>query len=144
MTGPLPKAVRTLPERLKSAGYTTAMVGKWHLGDKDGFTPLDRGFDSYFGFLVGSHSYLPSPASPAPILRNRDAVEEPRYLTDAFGEEAAAFVEKQRGRAEAVLPLPRLQCPAHADPGDREVPAAIPENLGSAATGLRRHGQRHG
>jgi arylsulfatase A-like enzyme len=105
-TGPLPLSVTTLPDRLRTAGYTTCLVGKWHLGLADGYTPLDRGFGEFFGILGGGHQYLPpkSAADPGvrgayntPIQRNRAAVAENRYLTDAFGEEAAAFVERQRG-----------------------------------------------
>lgn len=100
VSGPLPKAVKTLPNRLRAAGYTTGMVGKWHLGDAAGFTPMDRGFDEFFGFTGGGHIYIPKPNSKGeygvPILRNREPIHEERYLTDAFGEEAAAFVERQR------------------------------------------------
>jgi arylsulfatase A-like enzyme len=101
LASPLPKQAHPLPKRLQSAGYKTGMVGKWHLGGAAGFTPLDRGFDEFFGFLGGGHRYIIRPggkgAYNAPILRNREAVNESRYLTDAFGEEAAAFVERQRG-----------------------------------------------
>jgi arylsulfatase A-like enzyme len=100
VTGPLPRGVTTIAERLRSAGYTTGMVGKWHLGEKDGFSPVDRGFESFFGFLGGGHYYLPGANQKgeyaASILHNREARPESRYLTDAFGEEAAAFVEQQR------------------------------------------------
>ncbi len=99
-TGPLPQGIRTLPDRLRAAGYTTAMVGKWHLGERAGHTPVDRGFDEFFGFLGGGHQYILQPGGKgeynAPILRNREPTNEKRYLTDAFGEEAAAFVERQR------------------------------------------------
>lgn len=101
LTRPLPKPVVTLPQRLKAAGYVTGMVGKWHLGTTAGLTPLDRGFDHFFGFLGGGHYYLPAPNQKgeyaAPILRDREPISETRYLTDAFGAEAAAFVEAQRG-----------------------------------------------
>ena len=100
LAGPLPAQAHTLPKRLQAAGYTTAMVGKWHLGTENGFTPVDRGFAEFFGFLGGGHVYLPKPGGKgeysAPILRNREPIDESRYLTDAFGEEAAAFVERQR------------------------------------------------
>lgn len=43
-----PKYV-TIAETLKSVGYATAMVGKWHLGDDLEFLPINQGFDSYFG-----------------------------------------------------------------------------------------------
>ena len=45
--GPLPAQAHTLPQRLKAAGYVTGMVGKWHLGSTEGFTPVDRGFDQF-------------------------------------------------------------------------------------------------
>jgi arylsulfatase A-like enzyme len=101
LAGPLPAQAITLPQRLKAAGYATFMVGKWHLGTTAGFMPVDRGFDEFFGFLGGGHQYIIQPTGKgeynAPILRNRDPVNERRYLTDAFGEEAAAFVNRQRG-----------------------------------------------
>ena len=98
--GPLPAQANTLPQRLKAAGYVTGMVGKWHLGSTEGFTPVDRGFDEFFGFVGGGHQYIFQPGGKgeynAPILRNREPLNEKRYLTDAFGEEAASFVERQR------------------------------------------------
>ncbi len=98
--GPLPAQASTLPQRLKDAGYITGMVGKWHLGSTEGFTPTDRGFDEFFGFVGGGHQYIIQTNGKgeynAPILRNREPTIEQRYLTDAFGEEAAAFVEQQR------------------------------------------------
>jgi arylsulfatase A-like enzyme len=109
VTGPFPLAVPTLPERLRAVGYATGLVGKWHLGLIDGYTPLDRGFDEFFGILGGGHHYLPRPpAAPAtrrgtytsPIQRNRTPVEETRYLTTAFGEEAAAFIERREPTEE--------------------------------------------
>jgi arylsulfatase A-like enzyme len=100
LTRPLPRAVVTLPQRLQAAGYATFMVGKWHLGTAAGFTPLDRGFDHFFGFLGGGHFYQPGPNQKgeyaAPILRDREPLQEKRYLTDAFGDEAAAFVAAQK------------------------------------------------
>ena len=40
---------RTLPQILKEAGYATGMFGKWHLGDRDGRFPHQRGFDEWYG-----------------------------------------------------------------------------------------------
>jgi len=94
---PLPAVARTMPKRLSEAGYATGMVGKWHLGP---IMPVDRGFDSYFGFLAGMHGYLPKPTGntqlTAPLFRDHEPMEETRYLTDAFGDEATKFIEKQR------------------------------------------------
>jgi arylsulfatase A-like enzyme len=125
-TGPLPLSVTTLPDRLSAAGYTTCLVGKWHLGLADGYAPLDRGFDEFFGILGGGHHYLPATstadpgvrgASDTPIQRNREAIAESRYLTDAFGEEAAAFVERQRGATRPFFSLSGIQCRPHAARG---------------------------
>lgn len=95
----LPRSETTLAERLKSVGYATGMVGKWHLGYKPESQPTARGFDEFFGFLSGANNYIASVRrgeSRNPILRGTQTVEEKEYLTDAFGREAVAFIEKQK------------------------------------------------
>ncbi len=99
----LPLEQVTIASALKNAGYTTAMVGKWHLGAHPVYHPNRRGFDEYFGCLGGGHQYFdhnqfktdPMKAKQEyfiPIVRNATTVEESEYLTDAFGREASAFV----------------------------------------------------
>jgi arylsulfatase A-like enzyme len=91
----LPLSEKTLADRLKAVGYATGIVGKWHLGYRPEFHPLKRGFDEYFGFLGGAHSYLDSRADKDnPILRGTAPVDEPEYLTDAFQREALAFIDR--------------------------------------------------
>lgn len=86
-------SVTTLAERLKTFGYTTGIIGKWHLGYRAECQPSANGFDEFFGFLGGSNKYLPEKRKPErPILRNDKPVYEPTYLTDAFGREAADFI----------------------------------------------------
>ena len=93
----LPLTERTMADRLKAAGYKTGIVGKWHLGHtEDKFHPLERGFDEFFGFLGGSHSYLRSGTGPTAIYRGREEVQEKEYLTDAFAREGVAFIEKHK------------------------------------------------
>jgi arylsulfatase A-like enzyme len=93
----LPLEEKTLADRLKAAGYATGMVGKWHLGYQDKFHPLKRGFDEFYGFLGGAHSYLDARADAAnPILRGTQTVEEQEYLTDAFGREAVAYIDRHK------------------------------------------------
>ena len=93
----LPLSETTLADLLKKEGYATGLVGKWHLGYKPEYHPMKRGFDEFFGFLAGSHSYLDARADKAnPILRGTEPVDEPEYLTDAFTREAVAFIERHK------------------------------------------------
>jgi arylsulfatase A-like enzyme len=93
----LPLDQVTLADRLKKQGYATGMVGKWHLGYLPQYHPTKRGFDEYFGFLGGAHSYLDSEGDPSNrILRGMEPVEEKSYLTDAFGREAVAFIDRHK------------------------------------------------
>src|SRR5690349_15448116 len=54
----LPLDQRTIADRLHAAGYATGLVGKWHQGFKAAHHPQSRGFDEFFGFLVGGHNYI--------------------------------------------------------------------------------------
>ena len=95
----VPRSIPTLAERLKAAGYATAMAGKWHIGFKEGLRPHERGFDSFYGFLSGARSFYPDPGGRSPIVRNGTPIRnEPAYLTDALGGESAAFIERSKGK----------------------------------------------
>jgi arylsulfatase A-like enzyme len=95
----LPLSETTLADRLKAAGYRTALFGKWHLGSADRFHPQSRGFDEFFGFLGGQHSYVdPRPASPNPLLDGRTPVRETTYLTDTLSSRAVEFIRRNRSR----------------------------------------------
>lgn len=48
----------TLAQLLKSSGYHTGMIGKWHLGSQPQFYPMNRGFEEFVGFLPGETSYM--------------------------------------------------------------------------------------
>ncbi len=94
----LPLSERTMADRFKALGYATALVGKWHLGSRPEFHPRKRGFDEFFGFLGGAHSYTDLKRTiPQPIMRNEEPVGEREYLTDALSREAAAFIDRHRG-----------------------------------------------
>jgi N-acetylgalactosamine-6-sulfatase len=53
----LPPRMAVLAPGLKSAGYATALIGKWHMGYDAKFNPLDQGFDRFFGILGGNVDY---------------------------------------------------------------------------------------
>ena len=101
----------TIADVLKSAGYQTSMVGKWHLGYLPQFHPLSRGFQDYFGGLAGGSIFIdqsrPGVESIGNWPRQRDRlkgvyngtalVQVDEYLTDAFTNRATQFIEKQHG-----------------------------------------------
>jgi arylsulfatase A-like enzyme len=90
----LPTSQTTLADRLKSAGYATGLVGKWHLGWAPEFHPQKRGFDEFFGFLGGTHTYFAGES--ADVYRGTEPIKEPAYLTDAIGREAVSFIERHK------------------------------------------------
>jgi arylsulfatase A-like enzyme len=95
----LPLSETTIPQVLARAGYVTGMVGKWHLGLEPGFHPTRRGFQEFFGFPHGSHTYFDKGTDKVnPIMRGREPVHENEYLTDAFTREAVAFIERHKSK----------------------------------------------
>ncbi len=95
----LPANETTLAEALKKRGYTTGIVGKWHLGQTRSQHPQSRGFDEFFGMLHGGHIYF-GPDSKGPLVRGWRCVDQDRgesdYLTDTFTEEGLAFIERHQ------------------------------------------------
>ncbi len=93
----LPRGEHTLGDHLRSAGYSTAIVGKWHLGSTEGFHPNDRGFDFFCGMLGGSHGYFPDPENNL-LHRNGDPLRQfsSPYLTDFFTDESLRWIGKQQ------------------------------------------------
>lgn len=91
----LPVSEKTMADYLKGQGYRTALVGKWHLGFTPERHPLKRGFDEFFGFLGGAHSYV-NPRQGEPIVRGTQEVDEKEYLTDALTREAVSFIERHK------------------------------------------------
>jgi len=93
---------RTLADELKASGYRTANVGKWHLsGNKRPWplpSPHERGFDEFVGIEGGMDDFWEGTS----LLRFENgeyqAFASPEYLTDFFGKEAIAFIERQANR----------------------------------------------
>ena len=109
--GGLPVSETTLANRLKAAGYATGLVGKWHLGASDAQHPQSRGFDEFFGFLGGAHSYFDRTG----ILRGKKQVDEFDYATDAFGREAISFIDRHKSESWFLyLAFNAVHTPMHA------------------------------
>ena len=122
----LPVSEKTIADRLKTAGYATGIIGKWHLGDAPEHRPLARGFDEFFGFLGGGHSYFPGEG--APIYRGEDDVEEKAYLTDAFAREAVDYIDRHQDEPFFLyLAFNAVHTPMHADDARLKKFAAIPD-----------------
>ncbi len=76
----------TIAETLKSVGYATAAVGKWHLGDEPRFLPTNQGFDSYYGIPYSNDMYPAKSMQYASNCRFRDG-ESLQTLEEAFANE---------------------------------------------------------
>ncbi len=140
---------------MSAAGYVTGLVGKWHLGIAPEFHPFERGFDEFFGFLRGGHSFQPGlPIIIFPdrnglgedfraieegrttldgqIFRGAERVAEEEYLTDAFAREAVSFIERhEKDPFFLLLSFNAVHTPMHAT-DDRL------EKFGSIADPMRR------
>lgn len=85
----LPEAEETLAELVKRAGYTTMLIGKWHLGGLPDHSPLKHGFDGFYG--VPHSNDMPNFA----LYRGEKKIEEPveqSTLTQRYADEAIAFI----------------------------------------------------
>jgi arylsulfatase A-like enzyme len=87
----------TLADELKSAGYQTALVGKWHLGLESPNTPNERGFDHFHGFLGDMmDSYTTHLRSGHNYMRLNSTVINPEgHATDIFTDWAADYLRER-------------------------------------------------
>ena len=109
----------TIAETLRPAGYTTLAAGKWHVGG----TPMDRGFDRYFGMLGGACSYF-VPDKTFRLDREPFATNDRNfYSTNAFTDYALEFLD-EAGRKDKPFFLYMAynapHYPLHALPEDIE------------------------
>jgi arylsulfatase A-like enzyme len=108
----LPLSEKTLADCLGGVGYTSGIIGKWHLGSHPDLHPLKRGFNEFFGHLGGGHRYFPqeltlrnteearneSDSYRLWIMRDQTPVKTTGYLTDEFSDEAARFIERNQAK----------------------------------------------
>jgi arylsulfatase len=126
--GELSASCPTIAEVLRPAGYATFMTGKWHLtrhtaaeGPKDNW-PLQRGFDRFFGTIMGGGSYF----DPASLTRDNAPIAPGSadfYYTDAIADNAARFVAEHRAKSPdrpffLYVAFTAPHWPMHAKPQD--------------------------
>ena len=87
----LPPNHPTVASLLKTAGYATALVGKWHMGWKPEFGPNQHGYDEFFGILSGAADYF---THSGDLWENLTPTERVGYLTDLLTERAIAYIRR--------------------------------------------------
>ena len=94
----IPAGYPTLPERLRGAGYWTALIGKWHLGYLPRFGPLRSGYDAFFGVMGAFTGYYTHSGDDGELdlYEGETTTEEAGYVTDLLSDRAAAYVERTR------------------------------------------------
>ena len=95
---------RSLPRLLRNSGYATALIGKWHLGWKEEFSPGAHGFEYFFGFKSGFIDYYQHTAGTdgplkADLFENDRPIEVPGYMTDLITERSIRFIEQSANRS---------------------------------------------
>lgn len=89
----------TIPEMLKTRGYTTACIGKWHLGWQKQFLPTRHGFDSFFGLPYSND--MDYKDFRVPLFRNEEIIEQPAVLetlTERYTDEAVKFITQNKDK----------------------------------------------
>ena len=130
----LQPAETTLAEVLKSKGYATACIGKWHLGDQPDFLPTRQGFDEFFGIPYSddmTKERKPEAWPDLPLMRGEKVIEAPvdrDYLVKRCTEEAIAFIERNQTKPFFVY-LP------HTMPGSTGHPFSSPGFRGKSKNG---------
>ena len=97
----LPLKEQTLPEYLQAAGYQNILIGKWHLGSKPPFTPLQHGFQHFFGLLHSNDMMRPWVETDVPLefWRDHDVLDIPLVqseLTRMYTNEAVQYIRAHK------------------------------------------------
>jgi len=82
----------TLGEAFQAAGYSTALFGKWHLGEHYPYVPHGQGFDEFIGFRTGHWTEYFNPK----LERNGEPIRREGYIADVLTDESISFLEQHR------------------------------------------------
>ena len=103
----LPLAERTLAQALKAAGYETAIVGKWHLGDQPAYLPTRRGFDHQYGLWTGNIDYFTHLRNGKLDWHKDDKpCHDQGYSTHLIAKEACRLIQEKDPNKPLFLYLP--------------------------------------
>ena len=103
----LPLTEQTIPDVLRQVKYKSKAIGKWHLGAHESLVPQSRGFDEFYGFLIGGHRYFPEDLTIndltearrqmdgyiTKIYDNGKRINTKKYLTEELSDNAVQFIE---------------------------------------------------
>jgi arylsulfatase A-like enzyme len=91
----LPIDQPTLPSMLKSVGYATCLIGKWHLGSLPDYGPLQSGYEKFWGFRGGGVDYFTHAGfgNQHDLWDGDSEVHETGYLTDLLADRAIRTLE---------------------------------------------------
>jgi arylsulfatase A len=126
----LPTDIPTLPVMLQAKGWATGCFGKWHLGYRDEYNPIHRGFDEYFGELLGhadyyNHAYYDGTYALRDGLK---PIRQEGYFTDLVNARAVDFVRRHR-TAPFFLYVPHLAVHAPWQPPGRPLPSVTRDTM---------------
>ncbi len=156
----LPLDERTLPQALSEVGYTTAICGKWHLGEfKTEYRPNQRGFQHQYGHMMGNLDYFTHIRDgKLDWYRNDKPLEEEGYTTRLIAKEATRLIKEQSVDKPLFLYVPfnGIHSPFQVPEGDakpyEDLPklrktvagmlAVVDEAVGQIATALEEKGLR--
>ncbi|MBU3021269.1 sulfatase-like hydrolase/transferase [Aestuariibacter sp. A3R04] len=131
----LPLNEVTVADHMKSLGYATALIGKWHQGNADRYHPTKRGFDYFYGLRGGSRSYFALDSYHQTIQPEnklefgfQNYQEPEKYLTKALAENAVEYIRRQRGPFFLVLSLTAVHTPMEAEEADLKQFSHLPAN----------------
>jgi len=130
----LPPEIPTLPSLLKEAGYTTALIGKWHLGYPPSFGPLRSGYDAFYGIMAGGVDYFShcSGKGDHDFYEGEQEHHEIGYLTDLLSHRAVKYIDTHAAQAQSGQPFfMSLHYTAPHWPWETRDDAALADQLGN-------------
>lgn len=157
----IPLEEKLLPQLLKEAGYSTSIIGKWHLGHADRkLWPRQRGFDYQYGALIGEVDYYNHDVhGTKDWYRNNQLRNEQGYATTLFGRDAVRYIEAHDPKKPMFMylafnaPHTPLQAPKEYIDRFKSIPdenrrtyaamiAAMDDQIGNVLAALKKKGMR--